>query len=340
MKITVLGGLGYIGSYVTEMLVRKGHSVTVLDCAFFGHSHLNHILNKENCSFIQGDIRRLDELNKAIKGADCVIHLAGLVGDPACKLDKDLTWLYNIESSNIISDVCNYYNVKKLIFASSCSVYGASPKNVLLNTGSYLNPVSLYAESKIESEKIFLRKFNGEYITLRLATVFGFSLRMRFDLVVNLFTIKAIKEGRIQVFGGKQYRPFIHVKDAANAFVLLAEYSGPYDLNQQTFNLRVENIQVKMLGKIIKEIIPQTKVDFVNVKEDERNYKVSGDKIKWLLLYKPTFNIKTGIKELVEKIHIDNLFKDWDINKTQYINCDNLVYQCKRILNESAEVEE
>jgi nucleoside-diphosphate-sugar epimerase len=326
MKVAVLGGLGYIGSYVTTLLVNEGHDVTILDCAFFGHSHLDDILNKPNCTFIQGDIRRVDDLARVLKGAECVIHLAGLVGDPACKLNEEQTWLYNVESSNLITDLCNYYNVKRLIFASSCSVYGAAPSDVLLNTGSYLNPVSLYAESKIQSETIFFEKVKNECIILRLSTVFGYSPRMRFDLVANLFTIKSLKEHKIQVYGGTAFRPFIHCIDAARAFVLIANYQGKRNINRQIFNVNVDNISIRDLGELVKNIVPDCLLELIEDKEDERNYKVSGQKIRWLLGFYPNYSLSGGIEVMVKTIEKYG-FEDWNINKNKYVNGDN--FQCQ-----------
>jgi nucleoside-diphosphate-sugar epimerase len=326
MKIAVLGGLGYIGSHLTHLLVSQQHDVVILDCAFFGHEHLNNDLNQPNCKFIKGDIRRGDDLAKVFKGTDCVIHLAGLVGDPACKLSEEQTWLYNVESSNLIADLCNYYNVKRLIFASSCSVYGAAPSDILLNTGSFLNPVSLYAESKIQSEKIFFDNMKNECMILRLSTVFGYSPRMRFDLVANLFAIKALKERKLQVYGGTQFRPFIHCYDAAMAFFKVATYKGEKNLNRQIFNVNVDNISIRDLGELVTQIVPDTELELVDVKEDDRNYKVSGQKIRWLLGFYPRYSLSGGIVSMIRDIEKYG-FDDWNTNKIKYVNCDNFSCQ-------------
>lgn len=322
MKITILGGLGYIGSHLTSSLVlSKKHNISILDCCFFGTEHLQDILEENNCSFVKGDIRNADDLAKIIKGSDIVIHLAGLVGDPACSLDEETTWLHNLQSTNMIVDICNYYDVKKLIYASSCSVYGAGPLDVILNEGSYMNPVSLYAKTKLESEKIIFRKFNNIASVVRLATVFGFSKRMRFDLVINLFTIKAIKEGKIQVYGGHQFRPFIHCIDAARAFETLALFQNDKYIDRECFNISAENISIKDLGSLVSELL-NCETEFVDIKEDDRNYKVSSKKASWMLNFRPRYNLDMGILEMAEQLK--GGFDDWKENSWKYSNCDNL----------------
>jgi len=308
-KVTVLGGLGYIGSHLVNLLVESGFEVKILDLALFGKDHIN----TDNVEIIIGDIRHADSLSKAIKDTDIVIHLAGLVGDPACSIDEEETWLHNVESSSMLADMCNYYKVKKLIFASSCSVYGASPSDVILNEGSYLNPISLYAQTKIESEHIFSKEIHNELNVIRLATVFGHSPRMRFDLIANLFTIRAIKTKKINVFGGTQYRPFIHCFDAARAFHDLACNTRPFD--REVFNVSVQNISILELGKLVESLIPETKVEIVTTKEDDRNYRVSSEKIKWLLNYQPLYSITDGLLELKDMCQG---YEDWEQNKKYY----------------------
>jgi nucleoside-diphosphate-sugar epimerase len=299
--VAILGGAGYIGTHLIKLLLTHGAKVKVLDRLIFGSEPINEFKNENNFELIVGDIRNIRDVSRAIKGSDIVIHLAGLVGDPACQVDEEITWSHNTESSVVIADVCNYYNVKRLIFASSCSVYGSASSDITLNEGSYKNPVSLYAKTKIESEQIFTEKFKGIYSALRLATVFGHSNRMRFDLVPNLFTIKAVKEGKISVFGGTQYRPFIHCFDAARAFYYLTIANGEL-IDREVFNVSVENYTITGLGSLIKDITG-CEIEFVTQKEDNRNYKVSSEKIEWILGYKPTINVEDGIIEMVEKIN-------------------------------------
>lgn len=314
-KITVLGGLGYIGSHLCRLLVDKEYDVTVLDIGLFGKERLLDLQELPNFNVIIGDARNSKDLADAIRGANAVINLAGLVGDPACSIDEEETWLHNTASSSTIAEVCEHYDVERLLYASSCSVYGAAPSDVMLNEGSYLNPISLYAKTKIDSEKIFLNNFSGISSIIRLATVFGYSEKMRFDLVANIFTIKALKEKKIQVFGGTQYRPFIHCYDAARAFLKMIEVDGE-KINGERFNICSENISIRNLAYKVQEIIP-CEIEYVEVKEDDRNYRVSAKKAKWLINYEPFYNISSGIMDMTEKIK-ENGFDDWDTNDLYY----------------------
>jgi len=317
MNVTVLGGLGYIGSHLIGLLGQENIKVKVLDLELFGFSHISHLLEKENIEYQQGDIRNASDLAAVIKKSVCVIHLAGLVGDPVCSIDEDETWLHNMESSELIVDICNYYNVQKLIYSSSCSVYGASPIDMTLNEGSYLNPVSLYAKTKIDSEKLFLQKFKNSITILRLATAFGWSPRMRFDLAVNIFTIKAIRDKQIEIFGGKQFRPFLHCYDAARAFYHIYKWKKLEKINGEVFNVSAENISIKKLGELVGNIFPDIKLVITDKKEDERNYQVDQNKIEWLLGFKPDYDLVSGINNMAEMI-FKKQYNDWKENIKYY----------------------
>lgn len=316
--VAVLGGVGYIGSHLLKLLSKEDVNVKVLDLGLFGIDHLTDLFNKhKNIQYIQGDIRHAEDLAAVIDGADSVIHLAGLVGDPACSLDEDVTWLHNMESSQIIADICNYYKVKRLIYSSSCSVYGASPSGMMLNEGSYLNPLSCYARTKIDSEKILLKEFDGCTTVLRLATAFGWSPRMRFDLVANIFAIRTVMEGLIEVFGGKQYRPFIQCHDAARSFKHILDYPNEDHIKQEIFNVSCESISIDKLGELFGDLILNTKIKITDKKEDDRNYKVDASKIQWLLGFKPYFDLRGGILDMIAKI-VDYKYEDWKDNNKYY----------------------
>ncbi len=304
-KVTVLGGAGYIGSWLIRFLLEDRYEVTVLDLFLFGRRHLDALqFRYPNLKLRAGDMRNANDLAEVVKGADVVVNLGGLVGDPACSLDEDETWLHNIASSRLIVDVCNHYRTKRLLFSSSCSVYGAAPSGMLLNEGSRKFPVSLYARTKIESEKIFERDINGIYASVRLGTVFGTSLRPRFDLVVNKLTAEAVAEGKFGIFGGKQYRAFASAYDAAMAIKTLIEADAGR-IDREAFNVCVESINMIELAKRIESIVPGSTATFVTTKEDDRNYRVSSEKIQQLLNFQYKYSIDEGIALLANFVRAD-----------------------------------
>jgi nucleoside-diphosphate-sugar epimerase len=254
MRVLVTGGAGYIGNYVVEELLENGHDVRVLDNLLFGDSALAPFDDHERLELREGDIRHIEDLSYAMEDRDAVIHLAGIVGDPACGVNEQATQAVNVEATKTLVEVCKLHDIQRLVFASTCSVYGAS-ELMELNEGSYLNPLSLYAESKIDSEEIILHEthdmFSDNDITptiLRLGTIFGWSRRMRFDLVVNLLTAKATLEGDIPVYGGEQYRPLVHVADAASALVAALE-ADEETVNHQIFNVGDNELNFKIKAR-------------------------------------------------------------------------------------------
>ena len=218
--VLVTGGAGYVGSWLVRKLLDRDYRVRVLDSFLYGGHGLAEIAGHPRLEIIEGDIRHLGSVARAVKGVDGVIALAALVGDAACDLDPEETEAINYESVRLLADACRRQGVPRFVFASSCSVYGAN-SDLVLNEGSWLNPVSLYARTRIQSEEMLLKHSESlGVVILRLATVFGLSPRMRFDLIVNTLTMHAIHKGAMQVFGGNQWRPNLHVQDAADAFIL------------------------------------------------------------------------------------------------------------------------
>jgi len=304
MRVLVTGGAGYIGNYVVEEALDHGHDVRVLDSFLFGDEALAPFEDHDDLEVREGDIRHIEDLSYAMEGMDAVIHLAGIVGDPACSVNEQATQAVNVEATKALVEVCKLHDIERLIFASTCSVYGAS-ELMELNEGSFLNPLSLYAESKIDSEEIILhstgQKFSDDLkpTILRLGTIFGWSRRMRFDLVVNLLTAKAVLEDDIPVYGGEQYRPLVHVNDAAKAFVAAME--APEGLvDQQIFNVGDNelNYQIADVGRIVEDLIEGASVRFVEHKEDDRTYRVSFDKSNHILGWEAEQTIEDGVREI------------------------------------------
>jgi len=324
-KIVVTGGAGYIGWHLNKLLLERGYQVVVLDSLLFGDTVIQDLSSSPNFHFEKGDIRHIGELARILKDAYAIIHLAAVVGDPACGKNPDFTRTVNIESTKVIVELANYYKVERLLFASSCSVYGAAPSNIFLNEGSYRNPVSFYAESRILSEEIIFSNTRGPIPTsLRLATAYGYSRRMRFDLAVNIMTLNALTKGKVKVFGGKQYRPFVHCQDAARAFVLALESDVKY-VGHEAFNVGTneQNYRLIELGNEIADTLGVA-VEQVRGREDDRNYRVDFSKIKWLLGFEAQRTLTESVLEIKEAYAADE-FGDWKNDKYYNVRYDYML---------------
>lgn len=308
-EILVTGGAGYLGSHLVELLLKENYKVRVLDNLSFGDNALKILKKKYKFEFVKGDIRDLRVVLNSMEGCDAVVHLAGIVGDPASKLDPIQSTEINYLSTKLVVDAASYFQIKQFLFASTCSVYGAS-NNQLLSEQSKLNPVSIYAKTKLKSEEIILEnQKNLSPTILRAGTLFGYSNRMRFDLVINLFAAQAVSKNMITIEGGNQWRPFVHVKDAALAYLLTLEkkrgsVKGIFNLGSDDLNYQISEI-----GKTIQQNIPNVKIKNSKI-IDQRNYRVSFKKINKSLNFKTTISILDGIKEIHHAIKT-NKIKDW-----------------------------
>jgi len=327
MDVLVTGGAGYIGNFVVEELLDRGHHVRVLDSCLFGDDALAPFESDDRFEFEEGDIRHIEDLTYSVEDRDAVVHLAGIVGDPACSVDEQATQSVNVEATKALVEVCKLHDIQRLVFASTCSVYGASELHEL-NEGSKLNPLSLYAESKIDSEEIILRSTRDEIVSaehvtptiLRLGTTFGLSRRMRFDLAVNLLTAKAILEDEIPVYGGEQYRPFVHVHDTARAFARVLE-APEEDVDHEIFNVGDNdlNYAIKDVGRTIEDLVPDAEVHFVEHTEDNRTYRVSFDKINYILDWETQYDLTDGVTEIEDWIQDEGIT---DYSKNEYRNSE------------------
>jgi len=311
-KVLITGGSGYIGVHLTKMFLDSHYEVVLLDNHLYGSHGISHLKDHENLSIIHGDISNIKDVVRSLKDVDTIIALAAIVGDPACSVSPQETLNLNYESSKILIETANFYGVRRLVFASSCSVYGVGGDELLTET-SALNPVSLYAKTRIMSENIlFERSDSVSPVILRLSTVFGYSPRMRFDLVVNLLTAKALVDKKFQIFGGNQWRPFIHCKDVAQAFYLAATKDDAI-VDRQIYNVGSSdlNYQLKDIGDIIVNHVPDATFDILNDNVDERNYRVDFTKIKTQLGFNPEYNLDNGVIEMVEKISASHDLKNY-----------------------------
>tara|TARA_R110001592_G_scaffold363361_1_gene685184 strand:+ start:14037 stop:14981 length:945 start_codon:yes stop_codon:yes gene_type:complete len=293
-KILIVGGAGYIGGFLTDYLTKNDYDVTVYDNLLFEKRFL------KSCNFVHGDIRDQEKLSKIIHNYDCVIWLAGLVGDGACAVNQKLTKTLNVDTVKWLVD--NYKG--KIVFPSTCSVYGINDD--LIEEGATPNPLSLYAATKLEAEKYVLKN-SQNFLVFRLGTLFGLGdrhSRMRLDLVANILSMRAAKGETLTIFGGEQWRPLLHVRDVSTAILhgLKNDITGLY-------NLSYKNYTISELGEIISSFIPECSIEFTDMKfEDLRNYRVKNDKYistGW----KPKYTLLNGIEQIYSLIK-ENRVKD------------------------------
>ncbi len=310
-KILVTGGAGYIGSVLVRLLLEKKYKVKVLDILKFSGDSIVELFNNPDFEFIKGDIRKETDIEKAMADNDiyAVVNLAAIVGDPACAKEPELAKETNLEGTKKLYKIANKHNVKKFIFASTCSNYGKmKDPNVYVTEESELAPVSLYAETKVASEKFLLSQDKNNICKptcLRFSTVYGISPRMRFDLTVNEFTKEVALGRELVIFGEQFWRPYCHVVDLARSVISTIEAEENL-VAFDVFNVgdTKENYTKKMLVDEIATQIPDAKISYVKKDEDPRDYRVSFEKIKERLNFKISKTVPEGIAQ-IKKI-IDN----------------------------------
>jgi nucleoside-diphosphate-sugar epimerase len=306
-RVLITGGAGYIGAHLTRSLLDRGYQVRILDSFAYGRSGIEEIADHPGLEIIQGDICNIRDVSYAVRDVDGVLALAAIVGDPACNLDPQETINLNYASTKILVEACNFYGVRRLVFASSCSVYGASENDALLNERSRLNPVSLYARTRVLSENIiFDRRGDVEPVVLRLATVFGLSPRMRFDLVVNTLTVRAVVEQKISIYGGSQWRPNVHCRDVVRAFVLALE-APANAVAGEIFNVGGDsnNHRIAEIGETVARLVGDVEVEMQEQVPDRRDYRVSFGKIRRVLAFEPEYSVERGIREVAAAVRHD-----------------------------------
>lgn len=315
-RILVTGGGGYIGACVVELLINKGYFPVVLDTFYWGKKSLEPYGDK--IKLIEGDIRSSKDVIYALQDIDAVIHLAGIVGQPACTKNRLAHFTTNVDSTNTLVDCMTHPDVpfiRDLVYCSSCSVYGnVSGMHDEVTETTFPLPLSEYADAKLKAEKIINKKAvevpQFTPTILRLTTIFGWSPRPRMDLVTNLFVHRAITDGEIKIYGdGSQYRSLIHVRDVASALVHTLE-SPSYLRDRQIFHVGEEtnNVTVKQLAEFVKKYVPGTKINYMGEAEtDRRDYRINCQKIKNTLNWQAKYSVSDGIKEMAENIQSTEL---------------------------------
>jgi len=302
-SILVIGGAGYIGSALLPKLLNKGYRVRVLDLFLYGVDPVRGVTDHPNLELMAGDFRDVQKVVQATRGMDAIIHLGAIVGDPACNLDGSVTLDVNLSATQMIAQVAKASGIQRFIFASTCSVYGACDE--ILDERSKVTPISLYGRAKLAAERGLQGMADESFAPtiLRFGTIYGLSGRTRFDLVVNLLAAKAKVDGQITVNGGDQWRPFVHVEDAALA--VLKVLQAPLSVvGNETFNVGSDeqNYTIGQIGEIIREQVFPAELVVEESATDLRNYHVGFEKIRTRVGFEPEWTVEMGIQQVVEAI--------------------------------------
>jgi nucleoside-diphosphate-sugar epimerase len=311
-KVLVTGGCGYIGSVLVPMLLKRGYEVRVFDKLYFGDESLVNV--RDRIELIPGDIRKLKP--SVLEGIDGVIHLGSLSNDPTADLSPSANRSINYEGTIKLARACKSYGISRFTFASTCSVYGFHLDS-LADESLLTNPQSPYTKSKLDAEIELQKMADDKFcpVSVRQATVFGFSPRMRWDIVVNAFVMHAFKTGRLDVwFGGEAWRPIVHVKDAAEAHIRCLE-AELTKVRGQIFNLVYGNYRILELAHQVQKTLAEIGIDVeveVNYDQvDNRSYKVSGERITKLLGFAPSVSVQDSVKEIAEVLQ-EGKYRDFD----------------------------
>lgn len=302
--ILVTGAAGYVGSVLTRELLSREHDVIAVDCLLFGGESLADLLAVPGFTFVKADIAdatRMEEV-LASRPIDAVVHLAAIVGDPACRNQPESATRTMWDGSRTLFELAEAHGVRRFVFASTCSNYGKMDGDGEVNEDSELRPVSLYAELKVQFEQYMLRRQTPvDFTILRFATVYGLSQRPRFDLTVNEFARDAALNGELEIYGQYFWRPYCHVRDVVDAVLLTLE-CDPQLVAGRAFNVGsgTENYQKRMIAEEIAAQMP-VDVSYVEKQEDPRDYRVNFDRIA-ALGFRPRYRLPDGIREVATAV--------------------------------------
>jgi len=297
MKVLVTGGAGYLGSILCERLLHGGHEVVVIDNLMYQQQTLFHLCANPDFDFVVGDARNESLMTDLVKRADVIIPLAAVVGAPACDRDPWLARSVNLEAIRLINRLRSRHQL--VIYPNTNSGYGAKSGDSYCTEDTPLEPISLYGQTKVEAEAELLEA--GNSITLRLATVFGTSPRMRLDLLVNHFVYAAVTDGYIVIFEKEFKRNYVHIRDVADCFVYCIGHpekmvGRPYNVGLDVANLSKEELALK-----VKQYVPNFYIHFgpVGSDPDKRNYIVSNQRLREAG-FEARRSLEEGIKELLK----------------------------------------
>ncbi len=312
-KVLVTGGAGYVGAVLVPKLLAAGHDVVVIDTMFFGDAGLAPVRSNPKLTVIAGDIRNKDTVRAALTGVDAVIHLASISNDPSSDLNPRLTVEVNYDATVFLAEAAKAAGVKRFINVSTSSVYGIKEEPNVTEDLS-LDPLTIYSKTKADSEPKVMALQSSDFtvVTIRPATVCGYSPKMRLDLSVNILTMHAITKGVITVFGGNQKRPNIHIDDITDYYVQLLALPKE-KIAGKIYNAGYENHTINQIAEMVRDIIgPSVKIE-VTPSNDNRSYHVSSEKIKNELGLTPKKTIRDAVLDIKHAAELGTL--DWnDIN--------------------------
>jgi len=324
-NVFITGGAGYVGAVLVPKLIKAGYKVSVLDLYLYGDV-FKELKDNPNLKEIKGDLRDVELLDKELNGIDAVIHLACISNDPSYELNPTLGKSINYDAFIPLVELSKKHKVKRFIYASSSSVYGVKEELNVTEELS-LEPLTDYSKFKALCEEYLMQNTNDEMttLTLRPATVCGFSNRLRLDLSVNILTNFAVNKSEIQVFGGDQARPNIHIEDMTDLYVACLDYDHA-KIHKKIFNAGYENHSINQLAEMVREEVgPQVVIKKVPT-NDHRSYRVSSEKIAKELGFKPTHTIQDAVRDLKNAFNsgkIQNSFTDsryFNIKKMQEVD--------------------
>lgn len=296
-NVLVTGGSGYLGSVLCEHLLDAGHSVTAVDNLMYGQRSLFHLCANPRFEFVVGDVRREDVMRPLVAKADVIIPLAAIVGAPACDRDPAAATTVNLEAVRLINRLRSPR--QPVVFPTTNSGYGTKSGDVSCTEDTPLEPISLYGRTKVQAEAELLQ--SPATITLRLATVFGMSPRMRLDLLVNHFVYAAATDGYLVIFEKDYKRNFVHIRDVADCFIYCIANAGRLSGRPYNFGLDTANLSKAELALKIKELVPAFHVEFSEVRSDpdKRNYVVSNRRLRDAG-FAAARSLEDGIRELIK----------------------------------------
>lgn len=337
-SVLVVGGAGYLGCVLIEELLARGYAVTVFDRLFFGDFGLSKV--SDRIRLVTGDIRAMP--GEAFENVRAVINLGGLSNDPTAEYNPEANHQMNAVATRILGEMAKSRGISRYIFASSCSIYDVGvvdeERDILLTEESPVSPHAAYAVSKLagEQELFSLMDENFSPVMLRMGTLFGFSPRMRYDLVVNTFVKDSLSKGRMSLhYGGQMWRPLVDVRDAARAYITALE-ADIRDVHGQIFNVVSENYRISELALRVQAALRDcgvsTEVHPIFQYSGIRNYRVSGKKIFRALGYKPLISVEESVKVMHTKIR-EYGYTDFDNDRYYNIRWMKLLEQMKKTID-------